>query len=447
MRKENVLARMRMESAVRSLKRKFPEFLYLLSQMEWKESEGMTETEKLTNSGLFTDGLKIYYHPDFVITCFREQLESEIMHIVLHGLLGHFLQKDAFPRKEYRDVLMDIQVNYFMERLGIRCNNRWNYVMTRLNSRLKLDFSMGQYYRALQDEQFGRRLLLIASDVQQDDHTKWDAAQNQKEADSFWKETLSLLFREGIAQADLEKDSERSLEAGNQNIFCKLEKLCQGYNNAKGDVGETYAVRKGKGRDYEDILRELFSVQEVQKEDPDSIDPMFYHYGLELYGSTPLLEPLESSEKRLIHLLAIAVDVSGSCAGEQTMGKFWRETYQCISQLRNLSGEGEILLLQCDTEIQKEERFSLSEFYESPEKVEVTGMGGTSFEPVFERLQGLEQEGDTIDALIYLTDGCGKYPKEGPDYPVYFVMEQCDWYHKEKIPEWIETIYLEGEKE
>ena len=171
MRKENVLARMRMESAVRSLKRKFPEFLYLLSQMEWKESEGMTETGKLTNSGLFTDGLKIYYHPDFVITCFREQLESEIMHIVLHGLLGHFLQKDAFPRKEYRDVLMDIQVNYFMERLGIRCNNRWNYVMTRLNSRLKLDFSMGQYYRALQDEQFGRRLLLIASDVQKDHQT------------------------------------------------------------------------------------------------------------------------------------------------------------------------------------------------------------------------------------------------------------------------------------
>lgn len=445
-----MLAKERIESVVHDLKRKYPEFLYVLSQIEWKEGRIPVSPRLQPDRGLYTDGLCIYYDADTVLTSFRGQLESEVMHIILHGMLGHFLQKDAFPRKEYRDVMMDVQVNYFMERLGIRTDNRWNCGMQRLNSRLQQDFSMGQYYRALQEEQLGRSLLRIAPDVRMDDHTKWDMRQNQKAVEQFWRQACAVLFGKETEQEDTNENREMIPGKGNPQDaenFGQLQAICRRHGDSAGDVGEAYSVSEGRGRDYQDILKELFSVQEVQKEDPDSIDPMFYHYGLELYGSTPLLEPLESSEKRLIHLLAIAVDVSGSCAGEQTMGKFWRETYQCISQLRNLSGEGEILLLQCDTEIQKEERFLLSEFRGSPKQVEVTGMGGTSFVPVFDRLRELEQEGKNVDALIYLTDGYGEYPEDIPDYPVYFVMKQCDLDDEEEIPEWIETVYLEGEEE
>jgi predicted metal-dependent peptidase len=43
------------------------------------------------------------------------------------------------------------------------------------------------------------------------------------------------------------------------------------------------------------------------------------------------------------------------------------------------------------------------------------GGGGTSFIPVFEwiREQGIEP-----DALVYLTDGMGSFPRHAPSYPV-----------------------------
>ena len=145
----------------------------------------------------------------------------------------------------------------------------------------------------------------------------------------------------------------------------------------------------------------------------------------------------------MLHTLAIAVDVSGSCADEQTMSRFWRETYECISQLQRYAKTGEILLMQCDTVIQKEERLRLEEFEGAPKQVDVRGMSGTSFVPVFERLNAEQVEGREIDALIYLTDGYGDFPSEKPDYPTYFVLEREDnnagWF---KIPEWIEKVYL-----
>lgn len=43
------------------------------------------------------------------------------------------------------------------------------------------------------------------------------------------------------------------------------------------------------------------------------------------------------------------------------------------------------------------------------------GGGGTAFEPVFDKVVEL---GIEPDALIYLTDGMGSFPKKAPLYPV-----------------------------
>lgn len=59
-----------------------------------------------------------------------------------------------------------------------------------------------------------------------------------------------------------------------------------------------------------------------------------------------MIEPLENEEGVALHMLAIAVDVSGSCSSERVMEQFWGETYGCIEQVRDWIKEGEILLLQ-----------------------------------------------------------------------------------------------------
>jgi predicted metal-dependent peptidase len=127
------------------------------------------------------------------------------------------------------------------------------------------------------------------------------------------------------------------------------------------------------------------------------------------------------------------------------MDLFWKETYGFLSQLKNSVSSGEIYLLQCDDEIQKEEYFTVDKITEEmPETVKVKGFGCTSFVPVFERADKLISEGKTISSLIYLTDGMGICVKEKRDYPVYFVLPGENGDVGESLPEWIECVYLDN---
>jgi predicted metal-dependent peptidase len=125
------------------------------------------------------------------------------------------------------------------------------------------------------------------------------------------------------------------------------------------------------------------------------------------------------------------------------MSLFWGETYGFLSQLKNNISSGEIFLIQCDDEIQKEEHFLVENISEDvPELVKVRGFGGTSFIPVFERIEELRGEGKKINSLIYLTDGMGLYPQKKPDYPVYFVLPDNGFDRQGRLPGWIERVYL-----
>lgn len=221
----------------------------------------------------------------------------------------------------------------------------------------------------------------------------------------------------------------------------------------KGSERGKFAVVQSRRKDYGDLLKELFLRTEVCREEPDSIDPMFYNYGFELYGDVALIEPMETCEQVTFHTLVIAIDVSGSCTDKEIMECFLGETYQCISQLKARHAQGQILLLQCDDGIQKEELLELKEFEEIPKEVNVVGSGGTNFIPVFERLTKFEEDGGKVNALLYLTDGYGKYPENKPDYPVYFVLPDSaqGWKENEMerddIPDWIQQVWLNKDKE
>jgi predicted metal-dependent peptidase len=71
----------------------------------------------------------------------------------------------------------------------------------------------------------------------------------------------------------------------------------------------------------------------------------------------------------------------------------------------------ELLIAQCDDQIH-EWRYVQSGA-ELPRKV--LGGGGTSFVPVFERI---EQEQLQPDVLLYFTDMYGTFPSKPPPYPV-----------------------------
>lgn len=164
---------------------------------------------------------------------------------------------------------------------------------------------------------------------------------------------------------------------------------------------------------------------------------MIYAYGLELYGNVALVEPNEFAEKTVVEL-CIAVDISGSCMGEQAK-RFMRHVKQVACELPGTGGM-DIWIFLCDDEIRRE--FHVTDIDSFPEDSDffVSG-GGTNFVPVFERVSGLLQEKGRDTALFYYTDGCGKYPDDPPDFQTYFILMESDY--REMIPDWIQVITID----
>ena len=127
--------------------------------------------------------------------------------------------------------------------------------------------------------------------------------------------------------------------------------------------------------------------------------------------------------------LVIAIDTSGSMSSN-TISKILGE----ISSLRS-SANCVTTIIQCDAAVQDVRRFEA--FEELDRSVEIIGRGGTSFEPVFDFIKGKILE--PIDALVYLTDGFGDCPINPVDYPVLWVLtsngrKPCDWGEEIRMP-------------
>lgn len=78
----------------------------------------------------------------------------------------------------------------------------------------------------------------------------------------------------------------------------------------------------------------------------------------------------------------------------------------------------EAIVLDCDTQINAEYRLARGE----AGPLEAKGGGGTDFAPVFARVAELQDDGEVIAGVIYLTDGDGHHTDLVPDCPVLWAM-------------------------
>ena len=125
----------------------------------------------------------------------------------------------------------------------------------------------------------------------------------------------------------------------------------------------------------------------------------------------------------------VAVDTSGSI-DEEIFQKFLGEVNGIVRQLKKY----QLTLIQCDSKIQRVDRFSPEKPLLKVEDVKLYGGGGTSFEPVFEHV---EKQKMHPKVLLYYTDGMGTFPEKAPRYPVlWFLSEDAKvpWGKKILIP-------------
>ncbi len=196
--------------------------------------------------------------------------------------------------------------------------------------------------------------------------------------------------------------------------------------------------------DYHTFLQKFSTIKEDIQLNDEEFDYVYYIYGLNRYGNMPLIEPLEYKEARKIHDFVIAIDTSGSCAGE-VVQKFLDKTYSIFSQQENFFRKINLHIIQCDAMIQSDVKITnKEEFKEYMRTVEFRGFGGTDFRPVFEYVNEMidHHEFDDLRGLIYFTDGNGVYPKRRPDYETAFVFVDDDEFDYE-VPSWAMKLVLE----
>lgn len=196
--------------------------------------------------------------------------------------------------------------------------------------------------------------------------------------------------------------------------------------------------------DYATFLRKFSTLKEDIQINDDEFDYVYYTLGMERYGNIPLIEPLEYKEVRKVRDFVIAIDTSGSCAGE-VVQKFLDKTFSIFMQQENFFRKINLHIIQCDAEIQEVVKITdKTEFEDYIRNLEFKGFGGTDFRPVFEYVQRMidEKEFDDLKGLIYFTDGNGTYPKRRPPYETAFIFVDDDEFEYQ-VPSWAMKLVLE----
>jgi predicted metal-dependent peptidase len=108
--------------------------------------------------------------------------------------------------------------------------------------------------------------------------------------------------------------------------------------------------------------------------------------------------------------VVVGVDTSGSI-GQKELDMFMAEMAGILDDVQ----PEKLLIMWCDAEVHR-----VDECEDTDDLIHVRckgapGGGGTSFIPVFEKIEEL---GVSPEALVYLTDGMGSFPATAPGFPV-----------------------------
>ena len=161
----------------------------------------------------------------------------------------------------------------------------------------------------------------------------------------------------------------------------------------------------------------------------------------------PLIEPLEYKDVKRIKEFVIAIDTSGSTSGKLVQ-TFVQKTYNILKQQENFFTRINIHIIQCDADIQENVKITNEEEFDNYiKKMEIHGLGGTDFRPVFSYVDKLieEHEFSNLKGMIYFTDGFGEFPLQQPAYQVAFVYID-DGFNNPNVPVWAMKLLLKTEE-
>lgn len=389
---------------------------------------GAVEIRVADRDGEFEiDGKSMYLDRNRLRKTFLEGSERlclELLHMLSHCLLGHVLARDwdIGGSKDQRQADLDLEAWRLAEQI-------WGEPLPLLE-------------KAEREANPERQAELLYVDS----HERWSESRQQ--------ERLKRAFEEN---GDCGGGSDGSLPKRNGILSDwwlrqgeALRRECMGKHRRAGTAKRKRVSRQlvpasGHRGDYRAILWGLSSFREESGVNPDEFQYSWYLYGLDNYGNMPLIEPLEYREDRKLSDLVIVIDTSGSCERD-LVRIFLEETKGILEQEQLFFRQFCLHVIQCDNQIQRDDRIGNREDFEKYlEQLEIRGGGGTDFSPAFRHVEKLRAQGELRDlrGMLYFTDGSGLYPKEEPDYAVWFVMLEGS-YDAIDMPDWIHRLILKA---
>ena len=379
--------------------------------------------------GMGTDGLYLYYDPQYLGGLFREDrvmVNRIYLHLVLHGIFRHMLRRKGREERIYH-LACDIVAESIIDGLQYRCVMKARSLprreMYRMLKKEMKTLTAERVYEVLKKEEFSEtKLGQLESDFRVDDHSYWPK--------------------------DEDKKKQSRIENQWQDISERMETEMETFSNeaseSSGSLIDQVKVENRERMDYREFLRKFSVLKEEMTVDPDSFDYNFYSYGLSLYGNMPLIEPQEWKEVQKVEEFVIVIDTSMSCSGE-LVKKFLEETYGVLSENDSFFRKVNIHIIQCDDQIQTDQKITCEEELKSyMEKLELKGEGGTDFRPAFAYVDEMIRQHafEHLRGMIYFTDGRGIYPAKRPVYETAFVFMEEE-YEDVDVPPWAIKIILE----
>ncbi len=409
----------------------------------------------IEESTLLTDGKNILYNPKHVLESYRIAKEFPVrdyLHMVMHCVFRH-MYMDPTLNRPYWDLACDIAVENVITEQNLKAvttprEQRQAQYIAALKKELKHVTAEKIYAYLRQSVPDPKKAAEIRGLFYADNHEIWYMTAVEIEM----RFGISAGSGEGAEDKDgagmgVRADMAQVWQGISERMQVDLEMFGKQRGLLPGSLTQNLAAVNRERYDYTAFLKKFAVLGEAMRINDDEFDYIFYTYGLQLYEKMPLIEPLEHKEIKAIKEFVIAIDTSGSTSGELVQ-KFVQKTYNILKSAESFFTKINLHIIQCDAEIQEDRKITCQEdFDEYLKTMQIRGLGGTDFRPVFEYVEQLrkKKEFTNLKGLIYFTDGYGAFPAKKPDYDTAFVFIDEE-YNNPDVPPWAIRLILQKDE-
>jgi predicted metal-dependent peptidase len=348
-----------------------------------------------------TDGVSLFYNPEFVDSLNAAELAGVLAHEVMHPALQHHTRRGDRDRARW----------------NMACDYAINPILLDAGLTLPKDVLIDNRFRGMSAE---RIYNLIEEEEKQESSTGQSESQPESgpggledgshQNDPCGDEPSAPSTPGGVGQV---LDAPMPEEGGGPSIaeqarewqiaIEQAETVAKVAGKLPGGAVRALEAAQAAKVDWRELLRRAWS--DTIPSDYSWMRPNRRHVWSGLY--------LPGVTSEGVGEIAIAVDCSGSVSSRQ-LGLFESEVRSILAGQRPRL----VHVLYFDAAVQKTETYQAGQ----PVSLSPVGGGGTDFRPCFEWLQ---EQGIVPQTLVFLTDLCGTFPHEAPTYPVIWASTEA----------------------